>query len=234
MSDRNKKWDPAGVHLTRDDLIAYFTGAAPHREMEIEEHIAGCAQCTETARGVRRTVGAVRSATAQAYHEALARDLPETVRDALNAAALNPKNLAVKELLKRRLALGMEAIQAIAGIARTKGTAVLRPLTPKEVMPWGSALQLQPAMRDQEVQNLTLTGKAEQSIIVVKDHMISVRMPADVLPNGGLIALIPLSNPQETTVRLFERKGEDQDWTATLEAEADDRYLLVLSEGAAR
>jgi len=219
------KWNNSGTHVSEDDLILYFTGGvAPEREIEIEEHVAGCDTCTSVARGVRHTFAVLQNSTAEGYQKALADALPQTVHSALQAAVTNPQNRPLRERIESWVAMGMEAVQGFAGMAVQAGVVLLRAPTAVENMSLRSTLSFQPAARAPEIQHLVATGLTNAEIIAEEDK-VTVRLPAEVSPAGGLVALIPLSKPESTVVAELVKKADT--YTATFEAKGDDRYLIV-------
>jgi hypothetical protein len=115
---------PNSVHLETGELIDYFASRLSfEQERQIEEHIAGCGSCAESARGIYALVFDMQRLTARNLAEAFSR---QAVVSALAAAADSQGGVRLGLICDRWLrGLGRTTSGVLKAVVRTSGAEFL-------------------------------------------------------------------------------------------------------------
>ena len=111
-------------HIEADELIDYFASAlAPARQLEIEEHAAGCELCAESCRDIYSLVFEVQRLSTGELAQAFAN---RSMASALTSAAESEDNAEVKRTFHESLRrLGRSSAGAFKAIVRSSGAEFL-------------------------------------------------------------------------------------------------------------
>jgi hypothetical protein len=233
------------MHYANEELTSYLAmELSEAREMEIEEHLAVCDECTARAREAHLLTSLVQQWTAHAHGEAYRRDLLARALAQLEAHEANP---AWRERLRHwrerwagRAEAAVRVVVAAPGAASrvvTEGLDAL--LRPGATWQFGAAPAAMPVRgvvaREAAPPPVTvaLASGAAPARVAVNDAAREIVARLEALPVGAdpreppFVALIPTTEGAEPRRQPLERRRGATYWVARFADVSAGDYMVV-------